>query len=282
MKLVMTLVVRDEEDIVGSNIDFHLAQGVDFIIATDNLSVDGTPEILRRYERRGLLHYIHQPEDNFAQHRWVTHMAQMACTDFGADWVINNDADEFWWPEGGDLKKTLAATPSSCLALTVERTNFLPRSMAPGAFFADVMTVRERRSCNVLGDPLPGKVCHRALADIEVAHGNHWVSLSGKELPTQLAPISILHFPVRSYPQLENKIAMGGAACARNTSLPPQIGATWRYLYRAYEAGELETLWRKMILDDSLIDEGLRKDSLVRDHRLERFFSGRRPTPSVP
>lgn len=88
MKLVMTLLVRDEEDIVGSNIDFHLAQGVDFIIATDNLSGDGTPEILRRYERQGLLHYIHQPEDNFAQHRWVTHMAQMACTDFAADWVI--------------------------------------------------------------------------------------------------------------------------------------------------------------------------------------------------
>ena len=29
MKLVMTLLVRDEEDIVADNLDFHLAQGVD-------------------------------------------------------------------------------------------------------------------------------------------------------------------------------------------------------------------------------------------------------------
>ena len=99
MKLVMTLLVRDEADIVSSNIDFHLDQGVDFIIATDNLSVDGTTDILRAYERRGVLHYIHQTDDDYAQHRWVTNMARLACTQFAADWVINNDADEFWCPD---------------------------------------------------------------------------------------------------------------------------------------------------------------------------------------
>ena len=70
MVLVMTLLVRNEADIISSNIDFHLDQGVDFIIATDNLSVDGTTDILRAYERRGVLHYIHQPDDDYAQHRW--------------------------------------------------------------------------------------------------------------------------------------------------------------------------------------------------------------------
>ena len=67
MKLVMTLLVRDEADIISSNIDFHLDQGVDFIIAMDNLSVDGTTEILRAYERRGVLHYIHQADDDHSQ-----------------------------------------------------------------------------------------------------------------------------------------------------------------------------------------------------------------------
>jgi|HubBroStandDraft_4_1064222.scaffolds.fasta_scaffold15179_1 hypothetical protein len=50
MKLVMTLLARDEEDILASNLDFHVAHGVDFFIATDNLSVDRTSEILRSYE----------------------------------------------------------------------------------------------------------------------------------------------------------------------------------------------------------------------------------------
>ena len=52
MKIIMTLLVRDEEDVLRQNIDFHLSQGVDFIIATDNLSVDSTKDILKEYENR--------------------------------------------------------------------------------------------------------------------------------------------------------------------------------------------------------------------------------------
>ena len=66
MKLVMTLLVRDEEDIVASNIDFHLNNGVDFIIAMDNLSIDGAADILRLYERKGMLRYLSQHDPNGA------------------------------------------------------------------------------------------------------------------------------------------------------------------------------------------------------------------------
>ncbi len=106
MKLVMTLLVRDEEDIIRDNIEFHLAQGVDFIIAMDNISEDQTTEILREYESKGVLHYVYEGTDTLNQHEWVTRMARKAYNDFGADWVINNDADEFWWPIEGNLKDT--------------------------------------------------------------------------------------------------------------------------------------------------------------------------------
>ena len=46
MKLVMTLLVRDEEDILAQNLEHHLAQGVDFFVVTDNGSIERTPDIL--------------------------------------------------------------------------------------------------------------------------------------------------------------------------------------------------------------------------------------------
>ena len=53
MKLVMTMLVRDEADVVDSQIYYHLNSGVDFVLATDHDSHDGTTEILESYERDG-------------------------------------------------------------------------------------------------------------------------------------------------------------------------------------------------------------------------------------
>ena len=47
MRIVMTLVVRDEVDIVEAWLAYHLARGVDLVIATDHRSIDGTTDILR-------------------------------------------------------------------------------------------------------------------------------------------------------------------------------------------------------------------------------------------
>ena len=81
MKLVMTLLVRDEADIVDAQIAFHLDAGVDFVIATDNRSQDGTTEILERYAREGHLHLIREPGDDLRQSEWVTRMARLAATE---------------------------------------------------------------------------------------------------------------------------------------------------------------------------------------------------------
>jgi hypothetical protein len=51
--LVLTLLVRDEEDILEANLEFHFAHGVDFVIVTDHRSSDATPSILEPYERSG-------------------------------------------------------------------------------------------------------------------------------------------------------------------------------------------------------------------------------------
>ena len=58
MRLVQTLVVRDETDVVDTQISYHLNAGVDFVIASDHESRDGTTEILESYARDGHLRRI--------------------------------------------------------------------------------------------------------------------------------------------------------------------------------------------------------------------------------
>src|SRR5215207_4020051 len=98
MKLVTTVMVRDEIDIIAAMIEHHLAQGSDLIIATDNGSVDGTTEVLQRYADLGVIELHHDPVHRKQHGAVVTRMARRARTEHAADWVINADADAFWVP----------------------------------------------------------------------------------------------------------------------------------------------------------------------------------------
>jgi hypothetical protein len=273
MKLVMTLLVRDEKELHRLNIAHHLDQGVDFIIAMDNLSVDGTRDILLEYEKRGVLHYLYQAGDDFAQDRWVTTMARMAATQFGATWVINNDADEFWFARSGTLRTVLSAVPDGVSALSAERFNFLPHPQGGGELFANFMTVREKNSRNAHGKPLPPKVCHRAFTDIIVAPGNHSAARHGVQILAHSSAIDILHFPMRSYRQFEDKVRKGGEAIERNTTRAPYVASTWRRLYALYSRGELPAYYAQFALDDAAVAKGLVEGRLVTDTRLRDFAS---------
>ena len=186
MKVVMTLLARDEADIVDAWLDFHLNAGADFVIATDNNSVDGTTEILERYAREGHVHLIREPGDDLRQDEWVSRMARLAATDFGADWVVNSDADEFWWPRGESLRDVLAAVPDRYGTVSAFLRVFVPR---PGdGPFAERMTVRFSPLAPI-NDPASlykpiRKVIHRAHPEIRLTRGNH--ALVGK--PVRPAP----------------------------------------------------------------------------------------------
>lgn len=264
MKLVMTLLVRDEQDIIAEHLDFHLAQGVDEVIVTDNGSEDATLEILRSYEARGVVRIILEPTDDYSQGRWVTRMARMAADD-GADWVINSDADEFWWPRSGSLASTFETLDGGIGVVVARRTNFVPQPEDDRPFW-ERMIVRERESLNPVGKPLPPKLAHRAHPEITVVQGNHRVQ--GPDLGERLddGSVDILHFPMRSYAQFENKIVKGGQAYARNRELPERIGRTWRRLYEVWEQGDLPAHYTDSVVSDS------NRDDLVEDTRLRDYL----------
>jgi hypothetical protein len=129
----MTLLVRDEADVVDSQISYHLNSGVDFILATDHDSHDGTTEILESYERDGVLR-LFRVHGEMKDADWRTHMARLAATDHAADWIINTDADEFWMPRAGTLEEVFA------IPERVGTSGRLPatcRAPTTGALFAE-------------------------------------------------------------------------------------------------------------------------------------------------
>lgn len=275
MRLIMTLLVRNEEDIVEANLEHHLAVGVDFVIATDNGSVDGTIPILERYRRLGRLHLIHEPTDDYSQHAWVTRMARLAASDHGADWVLNNDADEFWYPVGApDLPTVLAAVPPDWGAVAGRRTNVLARPPDGRPFWAR-MTVRQVVGRNEAGGVLGPKLVHRADPQVVVRQGNHEIESATLGPVLDDGRIEILHFPLRSYEQFEAKVALGGAALERNTALPPNLLTRWRTWYRMWQEGTLPVEWDRFVASDADIAAGVAAGELVEDRRLADWMQCR-------
>ncbi len=282
MKLVMTLLVRNEDDIIEANLDYHFARGVDFVIATDNRSEDGTREILERYAREGHVRVLTEERDDYRQPEGMTRMARMAAEEHRADWVINNDADEFWWPNPASLKEVFAAIPPEYGALAASRVNFVARP-DDDAFFAERMVVSKVREISAGSEGEKGggaagrwfhgttpKLAHRARRDVEVLDASHGLRGEGLETIPGWRPIDVLHFPQRSYAHFEAKVRNGGAAAERNPD--PSFNPYLRTLYGLYQRGELPAYYAEETVDDEEVDAGLREDRYLIDRRLQVWF----------
>ncbi|MDD4553847.1 MAG: glycosyltransferase family 2 protein [Bacteroidales bacterium] len=271
MKLIMTLLVRNEEDIIRENLLFHLNMGVDFFIVTDNNSIDSTPEILSDFEQQGLLYLIRETEDNYAQSVWVTRMARMAKTRFYADWIINGDADEFWWSNDLDLKMTLSYVGENISVVFVQRYDFVPTNEFDKSVFTR-MIYRDNESKNHMGNPLPPKICHKAMEDVIVSQGNHDIQYPTDLKTTYSEEIEIFHFPIRSWEQFSNKIIYGGAAYARNVDLPPDVGDGWRKLYQYHKNGTLMDYFTSKMIGKEEIHLGMQSGTYSEDLRLRNYM----------
>ena len=267
----MTLLVRDEADIIDAQIAFHLDAGVDFVIATDNRSVDGTTDVLERYAREGHLHLIREPGEDLRQSEWVTRMARLAATDFSADWVLNTDADEFWLPRGGDFRSLFATIPRRFGAIRGAWRNYVPR---PGdGFFAERMTAR---LCAPRFHPHPlsthFKTAHRAVADVRVGRGNHEAFGTGLIALRGWYPIEIHHFPVRSRAHSMRKYVTQFVALERNAEkgIPGHMADA----YAAYRAGQLEEFYAPLVVDDARLAAGLDEGTLAHDTRVRERLRG--------
>ncbi|MFO7572275.1 MAG: glycosyltransferase family 2 protein [Gaiellaceae bacterium] len=270
MKLAMTLLARNEADLVEANVAFHLNAGADLVIATDNRSDDGTTEILESFARDGHLHLIREEGTDMRQGKWVTRMARLAAREHGADWVIHGDADEFYWPRGGTLKEVLAGIPPPYGSVRTFVRTFLLRPGGEELPFFERMTVRLSTPAPI-HDPAsifrPGsKLIHRAHPDVVVGDGTH--ALHGASLPRLPGhhPIEMLHFPFRTTEQAGQKFVRAFGAWTQNPTRPPP-----HYYAKAYSAigeGRVDEFIASLTCSDDVLERGLEDGTLVLDTRL--------------
>lgn len=247
-RLFMTLVVRDEEATLEKTIRFHRAMGVDGFIVSSHNSKDGTNAILERLSREGLVKKMFLRTTPDHRHgEWVGEMVRCARDEFGADWVINADGDEFFYSSRLDLKASIDECEGAN-ALWVDSFFLFPddkENFFRSTYFATRPLQRfEAEQAGVADDPGYAdyigsqgctKVIHRTRGFIAVTNGNHDVLMKHR-VRCPAAGIRLYHYHVRNYAGYEGKVRRWLDSARL---MPKGQGEHMKHMIDLYESGEL-------------------------------------------
>ncbi len=252
MRLYGVSMVRNEADIVGANVLYHLAAGFDRILIVDNASTDGTRGVLKRLGRDPRVRWT-RDRGSFRQGEVFTELARQAFAE-GADWVAPVDADDFWYARNSSIKEVLAGSDAS--ALKVRHLDFIQRrgqrESSPDELLTMTRRVPEPVDRALAPDLLAaGKVSYvemarlhklvsRASDVIKMVKGAH--ALDGVHGPVEETDeLVLLHAPLRSLAHLESR----AASADRRTGTGKSLGPGWhaRRWQKLRDEGALEEEW---------------------------------------
>jgi Glycosyl transferase family 2 len=230
-------LARNEADVIATTIRHHLDQGFDGVIAVDNSSEDGTPDILRQTAQDPRVFVGTDSHRAHIHGAKMTHLAVLAAR-AGADWVVPFDADEHWYAQGMTVASLLRSLP----AAMVDAPSHTVVPSPHGGRLAFVSNQPARVTYEA--DPGWTKVAFRVRRRPLVGDGNHHVY--GVYGP-RVSGLNVLHYPYRSFEQFRAKVR-AGAAAIRATNLSASACAHWREL-DALDEDELTQVWSDYLRD---------------------------------
>ena len=211
-------VVKNEDEIIEKNIRFHSAMGVDGFIVTNHNSTDKTLAILEKLKKEGLVLEIFNETSVRHQHNiWVDKMVKVAKYKYHATWVINADADEFYYSKDLDLKVSISKFPK-LNAIKVESIFLFPTDC--DNIFDNVYFLKNpiedyhlenlsetdiwMKEFSLKGARTCPKVLHKTKGFKAIAAGNHAVKMRNLCLGNNV-DIVLYHYHVVNYRRYAEK-----------------------------------------------------------------------------
>ncbi|MRJ06627.1 MAG: glycosyltransferase family 2 protein [Epsilonproteobacteria bacterium] len=251
-KITMVILVKNEEDIIGENIQFHFHLGVDNFVIMDNNSDDKTKEIINSLKKRIPITLIEEKAP-YAQSKFMTQLNKIAQRKYNPDWIINSDADEFWVPQqGSSLKEVLNFKGG---VLKVPRSNMilyqgLNRWKESEYRVANQIFYRENlEGGNIILGTIGRKVIVNPHGYIKTNSGNHSAEHIAFWRKREFSKIHIYHYPIRSYQQFERSIINR----VKLLKIGAKMGSHYKKWAKLYEEGKLKEEFEKMVFDGDKI-----------------------------